>query len=241
MALDLKRRMDGRRAWTRWQRVAGPIVWAWRLVTLVVIVALVAAVMRIPALRAPFAPAAILGALGLAAALWGADSRDGLDWAFIGSRPGGQTRRPPSKAGDEANTKTMSAEYEGGDRFSIRVRGHRMAVDEPLEDAEGDSAPTPVEVLVASLTGCMAITAERYLRKHGIEPEGLRLETEFAMSEDPPRRVGSIRVRIEPPEGFPGRRRAAMLAAVRRCTVHNSIAEAPDIGVEVDRPDSAAA
>jgi uncharacterized OsmC-like protein len=240
MALDLKRRMDGRRAWTRWQRVAGPIVWAWRLVTLVFIVALVAAVMRIPALRAPFALAGILGALGLAAALWGADRRDGLG-TFTGSRPGCQTRRPPSKASDEANTKTMSAEYEGGDRFSIRVRGHRMAVDEPLEDAEGDSAPTPVEVLVASLTGCMAITAERYLRKHGIEPEGLRLETEFAMSEDPPRRVGSIRVRIEPPEGFPGRRRAAMLAAVRRCTVHNSIAEAPDIGVEVDRPDSAAA
>jgi uncharacterized OsmC-like protein len=219
MALDLKRRMDGRRAWTRWQRVAGPIVWAWRLVTLVFIVALVAAVMRIPALRAPFALAGILGALGLAAALWGADWWDGLG-TFTGSRPGCQTRRPPSRASDEANTKTMSAEYEGGDTFCIRVRGHRMAVDEPLEDGGGDSAPTPVEVFVASLTGCMAITAERYLHKHGIAPEGLRLETEFAMSEDPPRRVGSIRVRIEPPKGVPAE--APCGDARGRSTVHRA-------------------
>jgi uncharacterized OsmC-like protein len=87
----------------------------------------------------------------------------------------------------------------------------------------------------------MAITAGRYLRRHGVAPEGLGVEARFAMSDDRPRRIGWIRVLIRPPAGFPRTRTKAMLAAVRRCTVHNSISNAPNIEVELAQADPMAA
>ena len=46
--------------------------------------------------------------------------------------------------------------HEEGDRFALTIRGHRIVVDQPVEDGGGDAGPTPTELFVASLASCVA-------------------------------------------------------------------------------------
>ena len=127
----------------------------------------------------------------------------------------------------------IDVRYERGDRFRAVIRGHELVVDQPLTDGGEDAGPTPTELFVAGLAACMGFYAERFLRRHGLPAKGLAVRCGYAFAEDRPARVGSIDIQVELPEGFPESRRAALMAVVERCTVHNSLVTAPDIRIEL--------
>src|SRR5690606_28777278 len=111
--------------------------------------------------------------------------------------------------------------------------GHRFTVDQPTEHGGADTAPTPTELFVASLTACVAFYAGRYLARNGWDRDGLAVEADFALATDRPARVRSVNIRIRPPAGFPADRVERLLAVSSHCTVHNSITQAPDVTVTV--------
>ncbi|MDB1086088.1 OsmC family protein [Streptomyces sp. ACA25] len=121
-----------------------------------------------------------------------------------------------------------------GDTYRIQVRGHQMLVDQPVEDGGTDAGVTPVELFAASLASCVAFYAGRYLKRHGVSSEKLRVSADFSMAADRPARVAGIRVRIVPPADLPDERRAALLAVASHCTVHNSLVRPPDVEVTLD-------
>lgn len=127
----------------------------------------------------------------------------------------------------------VDVELEGLDRYRIGVRGHEVWVDQPVGDGGTDSAPTPTELFVAGLASCVAFYAGRFLRRHGLPQDGLRVEADFAFATDRPARVESIGLRVRLPEGVPEERRAALLAVVEHCTVHTSIVRTPEISFEL--------
>jgi putative redox protein len=120
--------------------------------------------------------------------------------------------------------------YRGGDRFVIDVRGHRVEVDQPVEDGGADAAPTPTELFVAGLAACVAHYARRYLARHELPTEGLAAEAHFAIAAKPAR-VSRVDVCLHLPDGVPAERRAALLAVASHCTVHNSLEHVPEIVV----------
>lgn len=119
------------------------------------------------------------------------------------------------------------------DAFELDVRGHRLTVDQPVGAGGADLGPTPTELFAASLAACVGFYAERYLRRHGLASDGLRVQCTAAMSADRPVRVAAITLRLTglPPllEG----QREALLAVVDHCTVHNSIRQAPLVRIEL--------
>jgi uncharacterized OsmC-like protein len=121
----------------------------------------------------------------------------------------------------------------GGDRYGVQVRGHELIVDQPTDAGGTNLGPTPVELLVASLASCVTHYAGSYLARHHISREGLRVDTSWQMSQEPPARVASVAVRITPPLALPPGRLPALLAVARACTVHNSLERAPDVRIEV--------
>jgi putative redox protein len=52
-----------------------------------------------------------------------------------------------------------------GLRTIAKARHHAWYVDEPLEDGGTDSGPSPTEMLLAALGGCMVITVHLYARR----------------------------------------------------------------------------
>jgi uncharacterized OsmC-like protein len=128
----------------------------------------------------------------------------------------------------------MRIEHEGGDRYRVRVRGHELVVDQPVEDGGEDAGPTPTELFVAGLASCVAFYAGRFLRRHGLPTEGLAVDCSFAFAEDRPARVGEVSVAVHLPEGFPEERRAALRAVVEHCTVHNSLRQPPEVEIALE-------
>ena len=124
----------------------------------------------------------------------------------------------------------VTVRHEKGDRFAIDVRGH---VDQPVDDGGDDTAPTPTELLVASLASCVAFYARRYLKRHDLPEEGLSVSAEAEMGSRPAR-VTSMRVTVTLPAGVPEEKRQALLAVASHCTVHNTLTQAPDVVVQLD-------
>ncbi|MDK1342922.1 OsmC family protein [Streptomyces sp. 378] len=119
-----------------------------------------------------------------------------------------------------------------GDAFDIRVRGHVLTVDQPLPDGGKDTAPTPVELFVAAVASCAAHYAGRFLDRHGVGRDGLSVRAEFRMAEERPARVAALSLAVHVPTLEP-RRLAALRAVVSHCTVTNTLAQAPEIALDV--------
>ncbi len=134
----------------------------------------------------------------------------------------------------------IAVTHVSGDRFAIQVRGHRLVVDQPVADGGQDAGPTPTELFAASLAACVGFYAERFLRRHGLEADRLRVDCHATMSADRPARVAAIALRIGGLPELPSNRRDALLAVVEHCTVHNSIREAPKVEIGLAAPAMAA-
>lgn len=121
----------------------------------------------------------------------------------------------------------------GGDRHRVVVRGHSLVVDQPVHDGGGDSGPTPVELFVASLATCAAHYARRALPKGS---PGATVHCTWEMSTSPPWRVTDIVLRVDVPPGTSMQRHAAVLRAISKCTVTNTLRDRPHIVIEVPPP-----
>lgn len=131
---------------------------------------------------------------------------------------------------------TVNVHYLEGERLAIGIRDHLLTVDQPFSAGGEDVGPTPTELFVGSLAACVGHYAQSYLRRHHLPNAGLGVVADFELAEHP-MRVGSIRLRIELPEGISPERRAGLLAVASHCTVHNTLEQGVPVLVElVDLP-----
>jgi uncharacterized OsmC-like protein len=132
------------------------------------------------------------------------------------------------------DTEAMSVHFIAAERYQVAVRGHRFAVDQPVEDGGNDSAPTPVELFIASLVTCVAFYAGRYLTRHGYPRDGLGVSVSYDMAQDRPARVAAIRMTVQVPAQLPAGRWAALQAVAAHCTVHNSLVNPPVVSINLE-------
>jgi uncharacterized OsmC-like protein len=120
----------------------------------------------------------------------------------------------------------MHVEHRGGDRFAIEIRGHTITVDQPIDVGGDDTAPTPTELLVASLASCVAFYARRYLARHGLDTNGLAVHAAYELA-DRPARVAVMHVQVTVPPGVPQSRLQPLLAVASHCTVPTPLIDPP--------------
>ncbi len=124
----------------------------------------------------------------------------------------------------------------GDDRFAIDVRGHRIHIDQPIDNGGEDTAPTPTELFAASLAGCVAFYARRYLARHNMGSDGLSVEAEFSAG-GTPNRITDLTIHITAPAALPPERRDAFLAVASHCTLHNTLSQPPTVDIRLDIQD----
>jgi uncharacterized OsmC-like protein len=110
-----------------------------------------------------------------------------------------------------ASDQTMSVRYDGG----------------------SDEAPTPTELFVASLAGCVAFYAGCYLTRHCLSRECLGVAVTYRTAADQPARVRDVHLAVRVPDLSPLNRRLALQAVVEHCTVHNSLINPPAVGIDL--------
>ena len=126
----------------------------------------------------------------------------------------------------------IEVRYVQSDRLTVAVRGHELMVDQPVGDGGEDLAPTPTELFVSGLAACVGFYAERYLRRHDLDPTGLVIDSDFDFSEDRPSRVSDIRISVTAPS-LPESRREPFARVIEHCTVHNSLVRPPTVAMEL--------
>ena len=132
---------------------------------------------------------------------------------------------------------TIRVDHVDGDAFTIGVRDHRITVDQPVGDGGTDTGPTPTELFVGSLAGCVAFYVRRYLARHDLPQRGLHVAAEYEMASRPAR-VARIRIVLGLPDGVPEDRRPGLLAVAEHCTVHTTLDTPPTVSIEVGAPTS---
>lgn len=120
-----------------------------------------------------------------------------------------------------------------GEVYAVTVRGHELRTDQPVDEGGDDTAPTPVELFVASLASCVAFYAGRFLDRHGVPRAGLKVVASFTMADDRPARVTAVRVQVTAPEGLPPERGPAFQAVISHCTVHNTLRRPAEVQITV--------
>ena len=68
-------------------------------------------------------------------------------------------------------------------RHTIDIRQHHLTADEPEGAGGDDSAPSPQELLAASLASCTAITMEMYAQRKGWDLGYVEVECSYQPAE----------------------------------------------------------
>jgi len=76
-----------------------------------------------------------------------------------------------------------TATREGGFRHVVKVRAHELSIDEPHDAGGADTAPSPQELLAASLASCTAVTMEMYAARKGWDLSGVEVGCEYTPAE----------------------------------------------------------
>lgn len=123
--------------------------------------------------------------------------------------------------------------YQGGTRYDITSGNHRIVTDQSAADGGQDAGMSPVELFVGSVAGCVGYFVGQFCARHDIPREGLNVEAEWRMVEGP-HRVGQINLAIHLPHRLTSDLKERLLKVAHACTVHQSIAVAPNVAIKLN-------
>ena len=117
-------------------------------------------------------------------------------------------------------------DFPGGKRVDAHFGSFTVSTDQPAQAGGEDSAPTPFATFLASIGTCAGIYVLGFCQRRGIPTDGLRL-IQHVETDPVTGMVGTIRLDIELPAGFPERYREAVIRAADQCAVKKHMAQPP--------------
>jgi ribosomal protein S12 methylthiotransferase accessory factor len=125
----------------------------------------------------------------------------------------------------------MNITFPGGLAVEADFNKFCIRTDQTQSDGGENSAPSPFDLLLASLGTCTGFYALRFCRERRLSTEGLRLtlKTEKDLEKN---RLSKIKLVIHLPPGFPEKYREAIVRATHQCSVKRTIFDPPEFEVE---------
>lgn len=133
----------------------------------------------------------------------------------------------------------LTAQMGAGFRTDVKVRDHRLILDEPKPVGE-NSGPTAFEMLLSALAGCTAMTLRAYANHKKIDLEGVDLEFTLVrrdLSElsklGPNAKATSIIKKLKFKDSVPPELRQKLLDIAGKCPVNKALLEGCEIAGEL--------
>jgi len=116
---------------------------------------------------------------------------------------------------------TARRRHTDGLQHDISVRDHHVAVDEPREVGGDDTAPSPQELLAASLASCTAVTMEMYAGRKGWDIGQVEVQVDYSPAERGcPTRFELI---LRLPDGLDDEQVQRLKQIAAKCPVHRTL------------------
>jgi putative redox protein len=132
----------------------------------------------------------------------------------------------------------MDITFPGGAGVDAHFRGFTVRTDQPVEAGGLASAPEPFNLFLTSLGTCAGYYAVRFLQSRDLGTEGLKMTLE-PIRDPQNRRLTTIRLDVELPEGFPERYAKAIVRAMEQCAVKKVMDDPPVFEVRAGIPEPA--
>jgi putative redox protein len=114
-----------------------------------------------------------------------------------------------------------SAQRLGGYRHVVKVRQHRLNSDEPVDCGGDDAAPSPQELLAASLATCTAVTMEMYAARKGWQLRDVEVACEYTPAERGCPTKFSLTLRL--PSDLTDEQVQRLKVIATKCPVHRTL------------------
>lgn len=121
--------------------------------------------------------------------------------------------------------------YLGGKRFSTQIGNHQILTDQPNESGGEDSAPTPPDLLLASLGACTAHYAMEYLVARSLPTEGLHVQV-LADKTTRPVHLDNFRILVETAP-LEAKHLQGLQRAVETCLIHRTLLANPKVEIQL--------
>jgi putative redox protein len=103
----------------------------------------------------------------------------------------------------------------------VQVRQHQLLTDEQPDEGGDDAAPSPQELLAASLASCTAITMEMYAQRKGWDIGGVEVEAEYTPAERGCPTKFSLTLRL--PSDLTDEQVERLRVIAAKCPVHRTL------------------
>ncbi len=124
--------------------------------------------------------------------------------------------------------------YLGGKKFSTQIGAHQILTDQPAESGGENQAPTPPDLLLASLGACAAHYAMEYLSSRSLSTEGLHVQV-FAEKTPRPVHLDNFRIVVET-QPLDEKHLHGLQRAVDACLIHRTLHAHPKVEIEFSTP-----
>jgi putative redox protein len=114
-----------------------------------------------------------------------------------------------------------SAQRISGFRHIVKVRQHRLNCDEPIDAGGDDAAPSPQELLAASLASCTAVTIEMYAARKRWDLGHVEVECEYVPAERGCPTKFTLTLRL--PAGLSDEQVQRLKVIATKCPVHRTL------------------
>ncbi len=129
----------------------------------------------------------------------------------------------------------MKMTFPGGLAVNAEYKGMTIRTDQPASYGGRGTAPAPFDLFLASIGTCAGFYALRFCQERGIATEGLGLALATELDTDS-KRIGTMRLELQLPDGFPEKYRTAILRSVDQCTVKRHLVDPPRFEITIEAP-----
>jgi putative redox protein len=140
--------------------------------------------------------------------------------------------------------KSVTVESKLGEQFVIEsdIRGHKVSIDQPANAGGSDTAPTPLELLFASLAGCIGTIGRIVAMQQKIELRGMKisvsgpLDVDGLLGKSIEGRVGfeTITIKVDVDADMTAEEKETFIHAVdARCPVSENLLNATPVTIQL--------
>lgn len=124
----------------------------------------------------------------------------------------------------------MKITFVGNKRVNVNVKGFNILTDQTKELGGDGSAPTPIDLFLASLGSCSGVFVLNFLKQHALDENVfLTLEPVWSINEYV---IEKIRLVIHIPHEFPQKYENALVEVAKRCLVARHVKIHHEITIE---------